>query len=97
MLGFVTNELTDLHDQRKTTVFVPTAFVPPQGFLLFLPKEKILPSQMTIEEAIKAIMSVGIVTPHTLCVPLSSSKPEKESVEKSEGMKYLNTKIEGGP
>jgi len=97
MLGFVTNELTDLQDQMKTTVFVPTAFVPPQGFLLFLPKEKILPSQLTIEEAIKAIMSVGIVTPQTLSVPLSSPKPEKESVEKFEGMKYPNPKIEGGP
>jgi len=97
MLGFVTNELTDLQDKRKTTVFVPTAFVPPQGFLLFLPKEKVLPSQLTIEEAIKAIMSVGIVTPHALSVSLSSSKPEKESVEKSEGMEYPNSKIEGGP
>ena len=78
VLGFVTNELTDLERQTKVTVFVPTAFVPPQGFLLFLPKEKLLPSQLTIEEAIKAIMSVGIVTPHTLSVPLSSSKSEKE-------------------
>jgi uncharacterized membrane protein len=96
VLGFVTNELTDLTQQKKVTVFVPTAFVPPQGFLLFLPKEKVLPSQLTVEDAIKAIMSVGIVTPHTLSVPLSNSKPEKESVEKSEGMKYLNAKIEGG-
>ena len=78
VLGFVTNELTDLEHQTKVTVFVPTAFVPPQGFLLFLPKEKMLPSQLTIEEAIKAIMSVGIVTPHTLSVPLSNSKSEKE-------------------
>ena len=53
VLGFVTNELTDLNGQTKVTVFIPTAFVPPAGFLLFLPKEKILPSQMTIEEAIK--------------------------------------------
>ena len=97
MIGFVTNELTDLEHQTKVTVFVPTAFVPPQGFLLFLPKEKILPSQLTIEEAIKAIMSVGIVTPHTLSVPLSSPKSEKESVENFKGMKYLNQKIEGGP
>lgn len=96
VLGFVTNELTDLTQQKKVTVFVPTAFVPPQGFLLFLPKEKVLPSQLTVEDAIKTIMSVGIVTPHTLSVPLSSSKPEKESVEKTEGMKYLNSKIEGG-
>ena len=97
VLGFVTNELTDLEHQTKVTVFVPTAFVPPQGFLLFLPKEKMLPSQLTVEEAIKAIMSVGIVTPHTLSVPLSSSKSEKESIENFKGMKYLNPKIEGGP
>jgi uncharacterized membrane protein len=78
VLGFVTNELTDLERQTKVTVFVPTAFVPPQGFLLFLPKEKTLPSQLTVEEAIKAIMSVGIVTPHTLSVPLSGLKSGKE-------------------
>jgi uncharacterized membrane protein len=81
MLGFVTNEVANLEDQKKVTVFIPTAFVPPQGFLLFLPKEKIIPSRMSIEEAIKAIMSVGIVTPQNLSVPLSSMKSEKESIE----------------
>jgi uncharacterized membrane protein len=97
VLGFVTNELTDLDHQTRVTVFVPTAFVPPQGFLLFLPKEKLLASQLTIEEAIKAIMSVGIVTPQTLSVPLSSPRSEKDSVENSTGLKYLNLKNEGGP
>jgi len=81
VLGFVTNELTDSGHQKKVTVFIPTAFIPPQGFLLFLPKEKLLPSQLTIEEAIKAIMSVGIVAPQTLSISLSSPKSEKESVE----------------
>ncbi len=78
VLGFVTNELTDLECQTRVTVFVPTAFVPPQGFLLFLPREKTLPSQLTVEEAIKAIMSVGIVTPQRLSVPLSVLTPKKE-------------------
>ena len=96
VLGFVTNEVTDLEHQTKVTVFVPTAFIPPMGFLLFLPKEKILPSQLTIEEAIKAIMSVGIVTPQSLSVSLSGPESEKESIEKFERMKYLNPKIEGG-
>jgi uncharacterized membrane protein len=96
VLGFVTNELTDLERQTRVTVFVPTAFIPPQGFLLFLPKDKVLPSRMTIEEAIKAIMSVGIVTPHTLSVSLSGPKSEKESVENFRRMKYLNPKAEGG-
>ncbi len=97
VLGFVTNELIDLQRQVKVAVFVPTAFVPPQGFLLFLPKEKILPSQLTIEEAIKSIMSVGIVTPQTLSVPISRVGSEKDSVDNSAGLKYLNLKNEGGP
>ena len=97
VLGFVTNEITDLERQTRATVFVPTAFVPPLGFLLFLPKEKLLPSQMTIEEAIKAIMSVGIVTPQNLSVPLPGPNTKKESIEIFKGMKYLNPKTEGGP
>ena len=100
VLGFVTNELIDLDHQAKVTVFIPTTFVPPAGFLLFLPKEKILPSQMSIEEAIKAIMSVGIVTPPTLPVSLSNSSvgstSEKEPVEHFKGITYLNSKTEGG-
>jgi uncharacterized membrane protein len=97
MLGFVTNEMTDREDQRRMMIFVPTAFVPPQGFLLFLPKEKVFFSRLTIEEAIKAIMSVGIVIPQNFSIPLSNVKLEKESIEISEGMNYLNPKTEGGP
>jgi len=96
VLGFLTNELKDLEQQMKVTVFIPTAFVPPQGFLLFLSKEKVLPSHMTIEEAIKAIMSVGIVTPNNLSVPLSDIQSENESIENFKGLDYFNSKIEGG-
>jgi uncharacterized membrane protein len=96
VIGFVTNELTDLNRQTKVSVFIPTAFVPPQGFLLFLPKEKVLPSNLTIEEAIKSIMSVGIVTPQNLSVPSSESNLPKEPIENFAGMKYLSQKGEGG-
>jgi uncharacterized membrane protein len=51
---------------------------------------------MTIEEAIKAIMSVGIVAPHHLSIPLSGTPSEKESIENLKGIKYSNSKIEGG-
>jgi len=97
VLGFITNELTDLEDEKKITVFIPTGFAPPAGHLLFLPREKIFPSQMTVEEAIKTIMSVGIVTPSHLTVSLTHATSGKELIENSEGMKYLNSKVEGGP
>jgi uncharacterized membrane protein len=96
VLGFITNELSDLSPQTKVTVFVPTAFVPPMGFLLFLPKERVFPSRLSIEEAVKTIMSLGIVTPSSLSVPLSKNDFTKDSIEKLERMKYPNTIIEGG-
>jgi uncharacterized membrane protein len=100
VLGFVTNELSDLEGQAKVTVFIPTTFVPPAGFLLFLPKEKALPSQMSIEEAIKSIMSVGIVTPPALPALLNNTHAgptsEKEPVERLKAIPYPNSKAEGG-
>jgi uncharacterized membrane protein len=97
VLGFLTNELADLDRQPKVTVFIPTAFIPPQGFLMFIPKEKVIPSQLTIEEAIKAIMSVGIVIPPNLSIQLPNVKSEKETIENFREMNYLNPKLEGGP
>ncbi len=96
VLGFITNELSNLENEKKVTVFVPTGFAPPAGHLLFLPKEKVIPSQMTIEEAIKTIMSVGIVTPSCLNVSFSQAKDE-EPIENIKGMKYLSPKSQGGP
>jgi len=84
-LGFVTNELGDLRGQSQVVVFVPTHFVPPSGFLLFLPKKDAIPSNLTIEEALKVQMSLGIVA------------SDKISVENLERMKYPDSKIEGGP
>lgn len=97
VLGFITNELSNLENEKRVTVFVPTGFAPPAGHLLFLPREKVFPSQMTIEEAIKTIMSVGIVTPSHLTVSLTHGKSVEESFENSDGMTYLNSKVEGGP
>jgi len=88
-LGFVTNEITDRNRNEMLAVFIPTALIPPMGLLLFFPKEKILPSNLTIEEAIKSIMSVGIVTPSNLWVPLSRPFPEsgltKSAIDKFKG------------
>ena len=100
VLGFLTNELKAPEAQAKMTVFVPTAFFPPQGFLLFLPREKVIPSSFTIEDAIKAIMSVGIVTPNgqSLRLPEASPRPpsQGEAIANLPEMKYVNSKTEGG-
>ena len=60
----------------------------------------VIPSHLTIEEAIKSFMSVGIVTPSVLSVPLSGpdsrSPTPKGAIESIQEMTYVNPKTEGG-
>lgn len=66
-LGFVTGR-SEGEVQRTTTeetinVFVPTTPNPTSGYLLFVPKKELFYLDMTVEEAVKLIMSGGIITP----------------------------------
>jgi uncharacterized membrane protein len=47
-------------------VFVPTTPNPTSGFLLFVPRSKAIPLDISIEEAAKLIISFGLVTPDRL-------------------------------
>ncbi|MEM6489064.1 MAG: DUF502 domain-containing protein [Pseudomonadota bacterium] len=45
------------------SVFLPTTPNPTSGFLLFVPREDVLPLQMSIEDAAKMVISAGLVVP----------------------------------
>jgi uncharacterized membrane protein len=61
VLGFLTNEFTDKAGRPYSSVFVPTTPNPTSGFLLFYPKDDVIPAGKTVDEAFKAIMSGAIV------------------------------------
>jgi len=44
-------------------VFVPTTPNPTSGFLLFVPKSQIIPMDMSVEDGIKMVVSVGMIAP----------------------------------
>lgn len=66
-IGFITGatkgEVQNLTQEECINVFLPTTPNPTSGFLLFVPKKDIVPLSMTVEEAIKMVISGGIVTP----------------------------------
>ncbi len=66
-VGFITGttkgEVQELTDANLVNVFVPTTPNPTSGFLVFVPNEDIIDLTMTVEDGIKFIISVGIVTP----------------------------------
>ncbi|CAN7612956.1 DUF502 domain-containing protein [Rhizobium sp. LjRoot30] len=49
--------------QEMVTVFLPPTPVPTAGFLLFVPREKIIVLDMSPEEGAKLLISGGLVTP----------------------------------
>jgi uncharacterized membrane protein len=83
-IGFLTGttegEVQNLTKERVVNVFLPTTPNPTSGFLLFLPKEDVIPLDMKVEDAIKMVVSGGIVTPPDLrpdelkTVPVVSAK-----------------------
>ncbi len=66
-LGFVTGvtkgEVQRLTDSEVINVFVPTTPNPTSGFLMFYPQRKVFYLDMTVEEALKMIVSGGLITP----------------------------------
>ena len=65
-IGFMTGETKGELKDRKgemVNVFVPTTPNPTSGFLLFFEKEEIVELDMSVEDAIKLVVSAGMVVP----------------------------------
>jgi uncharacterized membrane protein len=54
---------------ETVTVFVPTTPNPTSGWLVVVPRERVVPLDMTLEEAFTYILSAGVVTPVEAPVP----------------------------
>lgn len=57
------NEITN---DELITVFVPTTPNPTSGFILFVPKNEVKKIDLDVEDALKLVMSLGVVTPETI-------------------------------
>lgn len=66
-LGFVTNSgLRTLREQsgrNLVCVFVPSSPMPMTGYTVFVPVEDLVPMPFTVDEALRVIVSGGVLTP----------------------------------
>jgi len=79
-VGFITGrteaEVQNLTEEEVINIFLPTTPNPTSGFLLFVPKKDLVPLSMSVEEAIKMVISGGIVTPPDRRPPGVQAKPQ---------------------
>ncbi|HID92904.1 MAG TPA: DUF502 domain-containing protein [bacterium (Candidatus Stahlbacteria)] len=64
-IAFVTNETgwQIKKDHDYINLFVPTAPNPTSGYYVILPREETIPVDLTIDEALKTIVSGGVIIP----------------------------------
>jgi|GEM_PF-401037 len=64
LIGFVTGQYYDSKlDEEMTTVVIPTAPSPMTGLVVVVPASSLTESSLTLEEAMKMIVSAGLVAP----------------------------------
>lgn len=73
--GRTKGEVQNLTEEETINVFLPTTPNPTSGFLLFVPKQDLIPLSMSVEEAIKMVISGGIVTPPDRRPPAEQQTP----------------------
>jgi len=67
--GRTEGEVQNVTKEECVNIFLPTTPNPTSGFLLFVPKKDLLSLSMTVEQAIKMVISGGIITPPDLRPP----------------------------
>lgn len=80
-LAFVTarapDEVDEQLDRRCITVFLPTSPNPTTGYMLVLPADRVTPLDMTVEEGMKMVISLGAVVPGREDRPLAGLDLER--------------------
>jgi uncharacterized membrane protein len=62
-IGFVTNELKGIDGDKLISVLIPTAPNPTTGFLQIVKEKDVIHTKITVDEALKMIVSAGRLTP----------------------------------
>ena len=64
--GRTEGEVQNITEEECINIFLPTTPNPTSGFLLFVPKKDLISLNMSTEDAIKMVISGGIITPPDL-------------------------------
>jgi uncharacterized membrane protein len=62
-IGFVTNEVIDRDGKKLLSVLIPTAPTPTSGFLQIVKEEDVIRTQISVDDAMKMIVSAGLMMP----------------------------------
>lgn len=73
--GEVSQEIVDALHEPMVSYFVPTTPNPTSGFLMMAPRSKVIDLDISVDQALKMVISLGVVQPGT---PVAKKKKATE-------------------
>ena len=79
-IGFVTSDgmkaLNEATGKHLVCVFLPASPMPVSGFVIYVPREDLIPLPISVDEAMRIIITAGVIHPsHQAVSPLGGSSP----------------------
>jgi uncharacterized membrane protein len=101
-IGFITNEQSDESGKKLLNVFIPTSPNPTSGFLQILEEDEVIRTSISVDAAIKMVVSGGRMSPKEVSDKLLVASKEADtlgsgaySVDIPSGEKVLSHKTRG--
>ncbi|AKG53901.1 transporter [Dehalogenimonas sp. WBC-2] len=73
-IAFITNEIQDADGQKLIAIYVPTAPVPTSGYFALVKEEEIIRTHISVDTAMKMVISSGIASPSEINVSMHSKE-----------------------
>ncbi len=74
-IAFHTGSITDQDGRHFDNVLIPTGPTPESGVLCIFPKDEVIETNLTFEDALKMLISRGVVAPKTVNASLTNPPP----------------------
>jgi uncharacterized membrane protein len=75
-LGFITNETPDESGKKLLNIFIPTSPNPTSGFLQIIEEDQVIRTNLTVDEALRMVVSGGRVSPQEVSDKLFISEQD---------------------
>ena len=77
-IGLITSQLGDFEGEEMVAVYVPTTPVPSSGFLIVVPSKDVIPTDFSVDDAMKIIISGGILAGSIMVDPVTRQPTLRE-------------------
>lgn len=77
--GEVNKDIEAVHGESMVSYFIPTTPNPTSGFLMMAPKSRVRELDMSVDQALKLVISLGVVQPNSNASKAPTSPPPTQT------------------